>query len=203
MKNLKRGPPPTCLQGKLSIRTLSKKSIWKELDKMQHGFCAYCERKLNDKKHIEHFVPKRDDKKLEHEWENLFGSCGNSMQPWDSCGIFKDEKARPYDSINLIKPDIESPDKYLKFSSNGTVKPKSNLKGLDRKKAQETIRVFNLDNCIKLVGARKRFLKIQLCFVSQLVREQGFTLEDAMKLINNSESTEFNTALTQLLAAPF
>tara|TARA_R110002167_G_scaffold123868_3_gene302998 strand:+ start:136 stop:744 length:609 start_codon:yes stop_codon:yes gene_type:complete len=202
MKKLKRGLPPTCLQGKLSDRTLSKKSIWLELNKMQHGFCAYCERKLNDKKHIEHFVPKRDDKKLEHEWENLFGSCGNSTQPWDSCGIFKDEKARPYNFKHLIKPDVESPDKYLKFSSTGTVKPKPNLNGLDLEKAQETIRVFNLNKCIKLAGARKSFLKKQLPFVNQLIKEHGFTLEDAMKLINNSESTEFSTALTQLLA-PF
>nr|WP_275780867.1 retron system putative HNH endonuclease [Enterobacter hormaechei] len=44
---------------------------------MQGGFCAYCECRLN-RKHVEHFRPRKDFPALTFEWTNLFGSCGDT-----------------------------------------------------------------------------------------------------------------------------
>jgi uncharacterized protein (TIGR02646 family) len=196
MKSLDRVVSPTCLQGKIANRTWNVENIWRELDKMQNGFCAYCERKLNSKKHIEHFKAKRDDNRLEFEWNNLFGSCGNPS----SCGIFKDsKKGRPYRTQDLIKPDEHNPELYLFFSSTGKVKPRPNLNPRDLKLAQETIRVFNLNNDISLLGARRRALKVHLELITALIECDDYgTKENLIELIKEYQELEFSAALNQL-----
>ena len=202
MRELLRGPAPICLTGKVARRQLLKSDIWLELDKMQNGFCAYCERKLNKKKHIEHFRARRDAPKLEYEWDNLFGSCGDHSQPWNTCGIYKDTRGRPYDADSLIKPDQDDPSLYLRFSSTGNVSPKSTLTGRDRKKAEETIRVFNLNDDKKLVAARRTALKIQLSFYESLINDPSFdSAEEVKEYMRNtlaSEMSEFSLALKQV-----
>jgi uncharacterized protein (TIGR02646 family) len=200
MKNLDRVASPTCLQGKIANRTWNVENIWRELDKMQNGFCAYCERKLNSKKHIEHFKAKRDDNRLEFEWNNLFGSCGNPSKPWSSCGIFKDsKKGRPYSTQDLIKPDKHNPELYLFFSSTGKVKPRPNLNPRDLKLAKETIRVFNLNNDISLFGARRKALKVHLDLITDLIEYDDYgTKENLIELIKEYQELEFSAALNQL-----
>ncbi len=117
-----------------------KHEIWQQLEKMQGGLCAYCESELTEKRHIEHFRQRSSFAKLSFEWENLFGSCNRE----DSCGKFKDKQS--YDPNDLIKPDVDDPDRFLIFLTNGRIVPRDDLDGEELKKARETLRVFNLDH---------------------------------------------------------
>jgi uncharacterized protein (TIGR02646 family) len=147
MHKLDRTAPPRCLK-KYDYRRdrwndvtdREKHEIWQQLEKMQGGLCAYCESELTEKRHIEHFRQRSSFAKLSFEWENLFGSCNRE----DSCGKFKDKQS--YDPNDLIKPDVDDPDRFLIFLTNGRIVPRDDLDGEELKKARETLRVFNLDH---------------------------------------------------------
>lgn len=121
----------------------NKTKIWVDLHKMQGNRCAYCECELqNGKKHIEHFRQKETSKYPQgtFQWDNLFGSCNNP----NSCGIHKDQSGS-YNHLDLIKPDIEDPEKFFLFGFDGTINIREGLTANERQRAQETLRVFNLD----------------------------------------------------------
>lgn len=148
MHKLERPEAPGCLasyqQGNQEWRRISpleKGEIWVQLDAMQSERCAYCENRLRtDRRHIEHFRQRSDFPRRTFQWENLFGSCNHS----NSCGRHKDRTA--HDANDLIKPDEDDPDVYLRFLSDGSIIPKSDLSGDERHRAEETLRVFNLDH---------------------------------------------------------
>ena len=120
--------------------------------------CAYCECQVFYGGHIEHFRRKNKAHfpELMFEWTNLFLACGSN----DNCGHYKDRGGAPYDPNELIKPDIHDPDDYLYYHSSGALRVRRrNLMSVgDRRRGEETIRVFNLD-CRRLQGARHRALK--------------------------------------------
>ena len=147
MHKLNRPTAPRCLK-KYDHRTNvwkdvsseEKDGIWQQLEEMQEKRCAYCESKLpDDRKHIEHFRQRSSFGRLTFAWENLFGSCIRE----ESCGKYKDKQS--YDPDSLIKPDIDDPDQFLVFLTDGRIIPKDGLSQSDLKKAKETLRVFNLD----------------------------------------------------------
>lgn len=128
--------------------------IVKELRSMQKGLCAYCERKLKKNYHVEHFRCRNQFSQNQLEWNNLFLSCNDK----NTCGTHKDRsKTEKYDVNDLIKPDIETynPERYFTYISNGEIKARLDLNNEDKRKANETIRVFNL-NEINLVNRRKK-----------------------------------------------
>lgn len=157
MHKLQRGTAPACLStyqhGRDNWKAVSaedKREIWERLDEMQQRRCAYCEDALrNDKRHIEHFRQKARDPKVTFLWSNLFGSCNRI----DNCGKFKDELP-PYDPADLIKPDEEDPERFFLFVSDGSVAVREGLNAADKKRALETIRIFNLNGaCVKCGAA--------------------------------------------------
>ena len=107
MHKLDRTAPPRCLK-KYDYRRdrwndvtdREKHEIWQQLEKMQGRLCAYCESKLTEKRHIEHFRQRSSFSKLTFEWENLFGSCNRE----DSCGKFKDKQSYDLFEISLKIP---------------------------------------------------------------------------------------------------
>lgn len=118
--------------------------------------CAYCEGAVHHDGHIEHFCRKNPAHfpELKFEWSNLFLACGSH----EHCGHYKDRKAAPaYNPDDLIKPDEHDPDAYLYFHSSGEVRARSHLNAADRHRAEETIRVFGLDNR-SLCGSRENAL---------------------------------------------
>lgn len=125
--------------------------------------CAYCEGPVRHDGHLEHFRRKNPLQvggypELTFVWENLFLSCGSN----DHCGHHKDRKGSPYNPDELIKPDEHDPDDYLYFSASGAVggrNTRPDMSDDDRRRASETIRVFNLD-CAILKGARRRTLQV-------------------------------------------
>lgn len=161
MHQLKRNQAPTCLakyrHGRDNwdnVTSADKADIWIELEAMQGKRCAYCEIDIsNSDKQIEHFHQKGRNPQLTFQWGNLFGSCKNK----DRCGDHKDNLKPVYQPQDLIKPDIEDPEKYLVFLPDGSVRPRKRLSPADEHRAKETIRIFNLNGALKQI----RFSEIQ------------------------------------------
>ena len=151
MHKLKRGKAPHCLSkfkhGLNSwdkVNNVDKVEIWTALEIMQGHRCAYCESDISGRnKQIEHFRQKASHcyPQATFEWANLFGSCTRK----DSCGNHKDQCGE-YDHEDIIKPDEENPEFYLLFVVDGSIVPRHDLTKKDNHRANETLRVFNLDH---------------------------------------------------------
>lgn len=123
-----------------------KAEIWIKLNAMQIGRCAYCEADLSKASHIEHFRQRSRYPQGTFAWDNLFGSCNRP----DSCGDHKD-RCGVYNHADLIKPDIEDPEHFLVFAASGSVHARDNLNDAMRHKAEETIRILNLNGTLKQI----------------------------------------------------
>jgi uncharacterized protein (TIGR02646 family) len=156
---------PTCLAGYQypaqnwdAVVAEHKGEIREKLIELQGERCAYCEGPPYFDGHIEHFRRKNPGHypHLTFDWTNLFLACGSL----EHCGHYKDRRgAPPYNPDRLIKPDIHDPDELLYFYSSGEVRVRAHLPPEKDDQANETIRVFNLNDG-KLMAARKRALRI-------------------------------------------
>ena len=150
MHKLNRGIAPVCLAAyhhgadqwcHTKPTSAERQAIWGCLDAMQGGRCAYCAAELQDDgKHIEHFRQRSRYPAGTFDWGNLFGSCNRA----ESCGKHKDACGL-YNHGDLIKPDAEDPDHFLVFVSDGTIAVRAGLQAAARHRAEETLRIFNLD----------------------------------------------------------
>lgn len=153
MHKLSRGQGPRCLKkykygqdrwSKSLPSSEEKTEIWQALEAMQGKRCAYCEADVDSdqNKHIEHFRQRAAHRYPQgtFDWENLFGSCGRK----DSCGKHKDQCGE-YDHELLIKPDSEDPEHFLHFHSDGKISPHEGINLNEKRRALETLRIFNLD----------------------------------------------------------
>jgi uncharacterized protein (TIGR02646 family) len=148
MHKLNRGIAPACLEQYQhgrdnwgAVTSAEKVMIWAELEVMQAQRCGYCEADIsNVPRHIEHFHQKGRYPTTTFLWSNLFGSCNRQ----DSCGKHKDH-CDSYDPADLIKPDVDDPEYFFVFVSDGTIAVRQNLNAHDQQRARETLRVFNLD----------------------------------------------------------
>lgn len=149
MHKLNRGPAPACLghyrhglNNWADVTSTDKQDIWLALDAMQGQRCAYCEADISHGAcHIEHFRQKGRDPTQTFVWANLFGSCNCA----NTCGKHKDKQA-VYPPAVLIKPDVEDPEYFLRFHSDGTISIRSGIKADEQHRASETRRLFNLDD---------------------------------------------------------
>ena len=124
----------------------------------QNSLCAYCERKLEDiqKLSIDHFKKRDLFPEETLEYTNLFISCPTNNQcekHKDNFGLSKED----YEKI--IHPVFEEPEEYLTYDLTGYILPKDNLDIQKKKKAEFTIKVFNLNNRA-LVEDRKKIINI-------------------------------------------
>jgi uncharacterized protein (TIGR02646 family) len=162
MHKLNRPNPPSCLrqynhhQNKWERVTSEHKSeIWVALEQMQGNRCAYCESKikttlLDSNSHIEHFRQRSRYIQGTYNWNNLFGSCNRN----ESCGRYKD-KLPLYNHLDLIKMDIEDPENFFTFLSDGNIIPIKGLDPSDKHRAEETIRIFNLNGPLRQIRAKE------------------------------------------------
>jgi uncharacterized protein (TIGR02646 family) len=137
-----------------------KQEIRQLLGQLQGDRCAYCEGPPYREGHIEHFRRKNPAHfpALTFQWDNLFLACGSQ----DHCGHYKDRPSAPaYNPDHLIKPDIHDPDEVLYFHSSGEVRLRPNLSDGNAIRANETVRVFNLNEGA-LKAARRRAVRIYL-----------------------------------------
>jgi len=122
----------------------SKIEIRTRLEEMQGRRCAYCEGPLDLLgQHIEHFRRKGNGHfpQLTFTWTNLYWSCDRA----DSCGHYKDRDAGAYDPDDLVDPCVDDPDQFFHFRSDGTINVRNGLSNDNRHRAEETLRVFNLN----------------------------------------------------------
>lgn len=155
MHKLERPEAPGCLaryqDGPKDWKRVSaaeKQDIWVKLEAMQGLRCAYCEEQLYPKRrHIEHFRQRSDYPQGTFQWDNLFGSCDKA----DSCGKHKDRQSYSYGDI--LKPDIDNQDDYLRFLSDGRIVPRKNLPADRLHRAEETLRysisTMSMGLCVK------------------------------------------------------
>lgn len=150
MRKLNRGTVAGCLANYKhglhnwnDVTSTDKQAIWQELIAMQGERCAYCEADISSgERHIEHFRQKGRDPTQTFVWANLFGSCNNKA----TCGKHKDEQP-VYPPVVLIKPDVEDPEYFLRFHSDGTISVRTTDRTqIEQNRANETIRLFNLSD---------------------------------------------------------
>lgn len=158
MHKLTRPDGPSCLKSYRhgantwrDVTQAQKTEIWLKLDEMQNKRCAYCECAIktslgDSNSHIEHFRQRARYPQGTFLWSNLFGSCNNS----DRCGTHKDNLP-PYNPEDVIKPDEEDPEDFLLFLDDGSVIARQNLNAVDKQRAEETIRIFNLDRPLRQI----------------------------------------------------
>lgn len=160
MRKLERSDAPRCLSSykhgrdkwdRSSPDANCRNQIWQQLNTMQNGFCAYCERSIErGKAHIEHFFRRHEEPKRTFDWTNIFGSCHEH----ETCGNYKDNKAKNIDLKKVCKPDEVNPANFLEFLPNGKVQPRLGLVGREKEIAENTINVFHL-NISGLIGRRR------------------------------------------------
>lgn len=204
MHQLERPEAPTCLSKYRHSRhqwkdltAEDKNEIWQQLEKMQLKRCAYCECKMilhpeRQDVHIEHFRPKSTYPQGTFEWKNLFGSCIHQ----DSCGRHKDH-CGPYDTNDLIKPDEEDPEAYFLFVSDGTIVPRQGLSEKDKKRAEVTLQVFNLD------AKHGRLQSMRRSAVSPYLDTAETLLEIAQAYGEDAYNSSLQGELEDIKALPF
>jgi uncharacterized protein (TIGR02646 family) len=123
-----------------TLKPEDRTQIREHLEQLQGRLCAYCEGTLGIQ-HIEHFRRRHDFPHLTFEWNNLYWSCYQE----DSCGRNKDHRAGEFDVDDLIDPCIDDPDVFFRFRADGTISIRPGLQDHQKHRAEETLRVFNLN----------------------------------------------------------
>lgn len=165
-----------------TVRTNTRKYI---LEEEQGNQCAYTEMPLeykNNNSHIEHL--KRKDAaffpELTFEWTNLFVSCISS----DFGGKYKDQvylkgKTKVNNAL-ILNPALENPADFFDLKNWGEITIKGDLQGIEKTKAEETIKAFNL-NHNSLIKERIRMMR-----AVQMYKEGGITAkEDILGFLAN------------------
>jgi uncharacterized protein (TIGR02646 family) len=172
-----------------------------QLELMQGRRCAYCEGGLDTLgQHIEHFRRKHHFQALTFSWNNLFLSCDQ----YDSCGHYKDHGAGPYNVDDLIDPSIDDPDAFFRFRADGTISVRYGLHETQVHKAQETLRVFNLN---PHWGRLRRMRKSALSGYVRMVDDcEGFSANELEELLRDeldqAATQPFSTAIRHVLTEP-
>lgn len=152
--------------------------------------CAYCESAIHHEGHIEHFRRKnwKHFPILTFSWDNLFLACGSTRH----CGHFKDApSSATYDPEELVKPDERDPRDFFFFSVQGRVYSREGLSESNKRVAEETIRVFNL-NDPGLTARRRKALE------SHVVNRNDF-LETIEALGNGLLSVDDEELINQMI----
>ena len=163
------------------------------LYRRQNGFCAYCDCAIADKVkdgHIEHRERISDNDGRMFDWTNMFFSSNHS----DSCGVYKDREAGSFKVEDVLDPSVESPLDYLEYDVLGGVAAKPNITAAAQRRAEETIRVFNLDQSARLRGSRRQVGETINCLLSS-----NPTQEEIVSFLDSVRSFEYFSVYCSLL----
>jgi uncharacterized protein (TIGR02646 family) len=216
MRKLNRPQPgPACLNNfdhnvhNWSSMRSRKKQVWEKLEEMQGGFCCYCESfAYRGNGHIEHFFHKGEAshgnspyKHLTFNWENLFGCCG--LNGGDTCGHFKDTQgyAGPgfYNPEDVLKPDLDDPQEFFEYLPTGVISAKSSLDFINKKKAEETLRVLNLKALNEPRKSRIEIFKKELIELFSLDIDDAVLKSEVYSMKCEIRKSEFQTAIMFVL----
>jgi uncharacterized protein (TIGR02646 family) len=196
-------PPPDLRYDHL--QTSEKAEIRSALLQIQGQRCAYCERRTGDSKddgHIEHFRGQAKNRDRDVDWSNLFWSCNDEK----TCGKHKDKCDRgtgpqaKFDPNDLLDACVDDPERFLLFVVDGTVRPRPGLSDAERRRAEETLRVFQLAVSPYLRRMREDALRPYIGAVDVL-RSAGpqLLVDYVRKELSKLESAPFATAIKQFL----
>jgi uncharacterized protein (TIGR02646 family) len=184
------------------VQAPDKNEIRAHLEQMQGRRCGYCEGSLDTlDQHIEHFRRKKHFPELTFEWANLYWSCDQN----DSCGHYKDHGAGAYNVNELVEPCIDDPDQFFRFRSDGTISIRPGLSAAAQRKAEETLRVFNLNpKWGRLRNMRKAAVSPYVSFVDKDVE---FSVNELREFfsdeLSHAATLPFYTAIRHVLTEPF
>ena len=132
-------------------------------------------------------------------WNNLFGSCNRD----DSCGRHKDQ-CGSYQHQDLIKPDAEDPEHFLVFLPDGSVHPRATLTPDEKRRAEETIRILNLNGVLRQIRQTEVIGYIQTA-EEFAAMAQNFPEEDWLPLLqeelSNIANLPYATAIRHVLSS--
>jgi uncharacterized protein (TIGR02646 family) len=180
------------------ITALDRAEIRRHLEQMQGRRCAYCEGPLDALgQHIEHFRRKRRFPQLTFAWANLYWSCDQT----DSCGHYKDHGAGAYNVDDLIEPCADNPDQFFRFRTDGTISVRSGLDPAQQRRAEETLRVFNLNpKWGRLRNMRKAALSTYVSLVDGVIEfSVGELQEFFSRELSEAAAQPFFTAIRHVL----
>lgn len=169
-----------------------------QLVQMQGRRCAYCEGSLDMLgQHIEHFRDRNNFQPLTFAWSNLYWSCYQE----DSCGRYKDQHAGAFNFNEIIDPCVDDPDAFFRFRADGTISIRPGLQVTERRKAEETLRVFNLH---PQWGRLRHMRKATLAsYVAMIDGCSGFSIVELQELLGQelaqAETQPFSTAIRHVL----
>jgi len=146
-------------------------TVKQSLHEIYHGKCAYCESYIEvTTLNVEHYRPISKYYWLRYEWSHLLPLCNACHHarpahfPIEGTPVDSPQQSRlewHADSHSflaekplLLNPEIDHPEQYLQFDTNGRIYPKDGLSTHQTKRAETTIQVFN-QNRQPLVLARK------------------------------------------------
>jgi len=186
-----------------NLSAQDRAEIRQRLEQMQGRRCAYCEGSLDVLgHHIEHFRRKHAAHfpQLTFVWANLYLSCDQQ----DSCGHYKDHGAGPYNVNDLVDPCVNNPDVFFRFRSDGTISVRSGLQGQEQHRAQETLRVFNLNPQFGRLRAMRRAALAG--YIAMIDDAAGFTADELRELFSEelaqASCQPFSTAIRHVLTEP-
>jgi TIGR02646 family protein len=172
-----------------AVSPADKDQIRGSLKTMQQNRCAYCEQALRDDAcHIEHFRQRGRYPQGTFQWSNLYLSCNRES----TCGKHKDKQH--YAPADLLDPCTDNPDDYLRFYSDGQIRPRADLAAPNQHRAAETIRVFNLASP-ELVAIRASELQGWI----QIAEE----LQEWLEFDETEYQAELNQQLHSISGQPF
>jgi uncharacterized protein (TIGR02646 family) len=133
------------------------------LEALAHGKCAFCESVLGvtTDLEIEHYVAKTIDPELTFEWTNLLPAChkcNSSKGNADHGGL-------------LLKPDAEDPEPFFWLHPEGRLEPHPRLDEAGRRRAEETIRLLNLQRGA-LCSKRVEMHDLVICWLERAGRHR-------------------------------
>jgi uncharacterized protein (TIGR02646 family) len=184
------------------VSTQDKIDIRAQLELMQGRRCAYCEGPLDVLgQHIEHFRRKKHFPHFTFTWPNLYWSCDQT----DSCGHYKDHGAGAYNVNDLIEPCVDDPDQFFRFRTDGTISVRLGLSVAAQHKADETLRVFNLNpKWGRLRNMRKAALST---YVSLVDGDVAFSVNELQEFfseeLSQAVTQPFFTAIRHILTEPY
>lgn len=175
-------PPKTGQDARSRWGSFSDKSALSDLlENEQYGLCAYSEINLEHYSlgaHIEHVQPKSRFPKKTFDYQNLILSALSSsdLETMDKNSIFGGHhKGSEFDPALFISCLADNSADYFAYLSNGHIKPKSTLSVRDKRKAQYTIDLLNLDSPY-LVAERRRWLDELDTLIDEHI-DQGLSVE--------------------------
>ncbi len=137
---------------------------------LTHGKCAYCEGHLGAQSWVgvEHYHPKAVYPDQAFEWANLLPVC-------DICN---GKKGNQDHRGALLKPDVEDPERFFSIHPDtGELEPAPGLSDGDKERAEETIRLCDLERSALCEERAELIESLSLC----ILRADAGSLEGYLK----------------------